>query len=411
MFQALRSKSLFGVTVKALLVALLLAGMVLGAIGCTPDAAGNGDPEPEPPGTIKIGCFYPKTGANAAKGELNTNGTELAIKDINDAGGILGMKVEAVYEDTQSKKEIVPNVVRKLIEQDKVVALVGEIASSNSIAAGPVVMELEVPAIAPTSTNPKVVTDPNDDSKLNPYYFRACFIDSVQGTVMANFTFNTLKYTKAALIYNIAEDYNKGLAEYFKARFIELGGTIVMEETYPKDTQDFKPQLTKIKGAEPEIIITPNTYAESGLILRQAKELGIECAFMAGDSTHAPKVIEIAGEDAVQKLYLTTLYVGDDPDPAAAEFAEKYREAYNSEPNSNACFSYETVMVLAEAIKKAGKAEPKAIRDAIETIKDVPVPSGKFSMDPDTHNPLNKPVVVIKVEGSDFTFVSKVTPE
>ncbi|HHW27202.1 MAG TPA: ABC transporter substrate-binding protein [Firmicutes bacterium] len=266
-------------------------------------------------------------------------------------------------------------------------------------------------SIAPTSTNPKVVLDPNDETKLNPYYFRACFIDPLQGTVMANFIYNNLGLTKAALIYNIAEDYNKGLAEYFKARFTELGGTVIIEETYPKDTQDFKPQLTKIKAANPEIIVTPNTYAESGLILRQAKELGIECPFMAGDSTHAPQVIEIAGQDAVQNLYLTTLYVDDDPDPAALAFAEKYRALYNSEPNSNACFSYETVMVLAEAIKKAGKAEPQAIRDAIETIKDVPVPSGKFSMDPETHNPLNKPVVVIKVKDDGFTFVAKVTPE
>lgn len=363
------------------------------------------------PKTIKIGCFYPLTGSNAAKGQLNKMGTDLAVKEINAAGGILGMNIEVVYEDTQSKKEIVPNVVRKLIEQDKVVALLGEVASSNSIAAAPVLKELKRPAIAPTSTNPKVVLDPSDQTKVNPYYFRACFIDPIQGTVMANFVYQKLQKPRAALIYNIAQDYNKGLAEYFKARFTQLGGTIVAEETYPDGTQDFKPQLTKIKGANPDVIITPNTYAETGLILKQAKELGMNQIFMAGDASHAPKVIEIAGEDAVQNLYLTTLYVSDDPDPKAQAFAKKFRDEYKQEPNSNACFSYESMMILAEAIKKAGKVDPEAIRAALENIKDVSVPSGTFTMDPKTHNPLNKPVVVIKVKGQDFVYVDKVKPE
>ena len=364
------------------------------------------------PKEILIGAFYPMTGSNAAKGQLNKNGTELAVKDINAAGGILGMQVRVIYEDTKSLATEVPNVVRKLIEQDKVVALLGEVASSNSIAAAPVLKELKRPAIAPTSTNIKVTQDPSDPTKPNPYYFRACFVDQIQGAAMANFAYNSLKKTNAALIYNIAQDYNKGLAQEFKDRFTKLGGKIVDEETFPNDTQDFKPLLTKIKEKNPDVIITPNTYAESGLILKQAKELGMDkFIFIAGDSTHAPQVIDIAGEDAVKNLYLTTLYVQDDPDPKAKAFADKYRAAYNADPNSNACFSYESMMVLAEAIKKAGKVDPEAIRAALEQIKDVSVPSGKFTMDPKTHNPLNKPVVVIKVSGKTFTFVEKVTPE
>jgi branched-chain amino acid transport system substrate-binding protein len=403
-------RSLKGMAVLAVL-ALMVLGLVFAA--CTPKKAeesGTTEPPP-PPKVLKIGAFYPLTGANAAKGQLNQNGTNLAVADINDAGGLLGMKVEVIYEDTQSKKELVPNVVRKLIEEDDVVVLIGEVASSNSIAAAPVLKELKRPAIAPTSTNPMVVMDPSDPTKVNPYYFRACFLDPVQGAAMANFTYKSLQKTKAAVIYNIAQDYNKGLAEVFIARFKALGGEIVAEETFPEATQDFRPQLTKIKAANPDIVITPNTYAESGLILKQAKELGMEMLFMAGDSTHAPKVIEIAGEDAVQNLYLTTLYAGDDPDPKAQDFANKYKAAYNADPNSNACFSYETVMIIAEAIKKAGEPDPEKIRAAIETIKDVPVPSGTFTMDPDTHNPLNKPVVIIRVVGQDFKFVEKVLPE
>ncbi len=396
MINNVKAKSFRSLVVPILIIVALMTTVLVGA------AADK---------TIKIGCFYPLTGSNAAKGQLNKNGTDLAVMDINAAGGVLGMKIELVYEDTQSNKVNVPNVVRKLIEQDKVVALLGEIASSNSIAAGPVLMELKRPAIAPTSTNPNVVMDPNDTTKLNPYYFRACFIDSVQGTVMANFVFNTLKKTKAALLYNIAQDYSKGLAQYFKERFIKLGGTIIGEETFPDATQDFKPQLTKIKSLKPEVIIGPNTYDANGLILRQMLELGMSTIpFMGGDSTHAPKIIEIAGPDALKNLYLTTLYVDDDPDPKALAFAVKYRKQFNSEPNSNACFSYEAMIVLAEAIKKAGSAEPEAIRAAIENISNISVPSGTFTMDPKTHNPLDKPVLVVKVKDNGFTFVEKVNP-
>ena len=387
-------KSLLAVSVLIVLIGIMASGCSSG------------------PKEIVIGAFYPMTGANAAKGQLNKNGTELAVKDINAAGGVLGKQVKVVYEDTKSLATEVPNVVRKLIEQDKVVALLGEVASSNSLAAAPVLMQLKRPAIAPTSTNVKVTQDPNDLTKVNPYYFRACFLDPVQGTAMANFAYNKLEKTTAALIYNIAQDYNKGLAEAFKAKFTGNGGTIVAEETYPNETQDFKPLLTKIKDKNPGIIVTPNTYAESGLILKQAKELGMDdFIFIAGDSTHAPKVIEIAGEDAVKNLYLTTLYVQDDPDPKAKAFADKYKAAYNADPNSNACFSYESMMIIAEAIKKAGKADAEAIRAAIEGTKDLSVPSGTFTMDPKTHNPLNKPVLIIKVAGTSFTFVDKVTPQ
>lgn len=396
MINLFSSKKLHSLVVPILIIVALMATVLVGS------AAEN---------TIKIGCFYPLTGSNAAKGQLNKNGTDLAVKDINAAGGVLGMKIELVYEDTQSNKVNVPNVVRKLIEQDKVVALLGEIASSNSIAAGPVLMELKRPAIAPTSTNPNVVMDPNDTTKLNPWYFRACFIDSIQGKVAANFVYNTLKKTKAALLYNIAQDYSKGLAQFFSEQFKKLGGTIIAEETFPDLTQDFKPQLTKIKGLKPDVIVGPNNYDANGLILRQMLELGMSSIpFMGTDSTHAPKIIEIAGQDALKNLYFTTLYVDDDPDPKALAFAKKYRDEFKSEPNSNACFSYEAMMVLAEAIKIAKNTNPEAVRTAIENIKNVQVPSGAFTMDPKTHNPLDKPVIVAKVKGDSFTFVEKVTP-
>lgn len=406
---------------RCVIVAAVAVSLALALLpGCTQPAAPPAKPAapaapvaPAPkaePATIKIGCYYPLTGANAVKGQFNKNGTLLAIEDINAAGGVLGRKLEAVFEDTQGKRENVPNVVRKLIEQDKVVALLGEVASSCSIAAGPITKQFKVPAIAPTSTNPKVTEDPDDPTKVNPYYFRACFIDPLQGSVIANFAKTNLKMAKAALLFNIAQDYNKGLAEYFKATWKELGGTLVREETYPDNTQDFKPQLTRIKQANPDFVVIPNTYADNGLILKQARELGMKQVFIAGDATHAPKVIEIAGKEAAQSLYLTTLYAPDDPDPKAKAFADKYRSKYKEDPNSNAAFSYEATMVLAEAMKKAGKIESEAIAKALETVANLSVPSGSFTMDPKTHNPLNKPVVVLQVKGEGFAFVSKVAP-
>jgi branched-chain amino acid transport system substrate-binding protein len=360
-------------------------------------------------GKIKIGAFYPMTGTNAIKGKFNKNGTELAIEEINKNGGVLGKQLEVVYEDTQGRKENAPNVVRKLIDSDKVVALLGEVASSVSIAAGPVVKQFKVPAISPTSTNVRVTLDPDDNNKVNDYFFRACFIDPLQGAVLANFGYNDLHKTKAAVLYNLAQDYNKALAQEFMNNWKTLGGTIVDEETYPDGTQNFKPQLTKIKNANPEIVVIPNTYADNGLILKQAKELGLNVQYLAGDSTHAPGLAEVAGKDAAEGIYVSTLYAADDPDPKAKAFADKYRARFNEDPNSNAAFSYEATMVLAEAIKKAGKADPQAIRAALEQVKDVQVPSGTFTMDPKTHNPLNKPVVVLKMVNGDFKFQKKVT--
>ena len=239
---------------------------------------------------IKIGAFYPLTGSNAIKGQFNKNGTQLAIDDINAKGRVLGKQIQIVYEDTQSKRENVPNVVRKLVENDKVVALLGEVASSSSIAAGPVVKQFGIPTIAPTSTNVRVTLDPTDNTKINPYYFRACFIDPLQGAVLSNFGLKNLGKKKAAILYNISADYNKALAQVFRENWTKAGGEILVEESYPDQTQDFKPQLTKIKNSNPEVVMIPNTYAENGLILKQAAELGLKTTFLLGDASHAPKL-------------------------------------------------------------------------------------------------------------------------
>ncbi|MEW6546937.1 MAG: ABC transporter substrate-binding protein [Bacillota bacterium] len=400
---------------KAVALVLVVGLVILAIAGCGGGGGSAGK-------TIKIGAFYPLTGPNAIKGQFNRNGTELAVRDINAAGGVLGKRIEVLYEDTQGRKENVVNVVRKLVEQDKVVALLGEVASSVSIAAGPVVKQYKIPCIAPTSTNLRVVLDPEDpksalvtvrwdpSAKLNPYYFRACFVDPVQGAALAQFAYDKLGKRTAAIYYNIAQDYNKGLAMVFKDQWLKLGGQIVAEETYPDGTQDFKPQLTNIKTASPEVLLIPNTYAENGLILKQARELGLSTVFLLGDASHAPRLIEVAGKEAAEGLYLSTLYAPDDPDPKAKAFAEKYRNAYHEDPNSNAAFSYEAMIVLAKAIQQAGKAEPQAIRDALEKISGVDVPTGTFTMDPSTHAPLDKPVVIITVKDGKFYFVDKVVP-
>lgn len=383
------------------LVMILVAGLLTGML------AGCAKKEPT---TIKIGAFFPLTGPVGAQGVYQKQGVELAVEEINAAGGIKGKTVQVVFEDTQGKKENIPTIVRKLIEKDGAVSLVGEVISSNSIAAGPVVKQLKVPAIAPHSTNPAVTKDPEDPSKANPYYFRVIFTDPEQGSALATFAYKELGKTKAAIIFNISQDYNKGLAEFIDKKFKALGGTVAATETYRDGDQDFKTQLTKIKASGAEVIFTPNGYTESGLIVRQAKELGIDVPVIGPNALTVPKFIEIAGA-ASEGVYISSLFAPDDPDAKAQAFAQKYRTKYNENPNSNSVAAYEAVMLLAEGMKKASKLDPVAIRDAMENLGNVDLPTGTFAFDNKTHNPQGRNLIFLQVQQGKFKFVSRVKPE
>lgn len=387
-----------------------VAGLVLCLVLMLSLLAGCSAPFPssQSQGDIQLGVFLPLTGPVGAQGEYQKKGIELAIEEINAAGGINGRLLKAVYEDTQGKKENVPNIVRKLIEQDKAVALIGEVISSCSIAAGPVVKELKVPAIAPHSTNPKVTIDPTDTSKYNPYYFRVIFTDPVQGKTLAGYPYEKLGKRRAAIIYNISQDFNKGMAEAIEKSFKEIGGQVVAVETYRDGDQDFKSQLTKIMGANPDVLFTPNGYMESGLIVRQARELGINIDVFGANALTVPKFIEIAGP-AANGVYITSLFAPDDPDPQAQAFNKKYKEKFGEDSNSNAAAAYESVILLAEAMKKAKSITPEEIRNELEKLQNIKLPSGNFSFDPVTHNPKARSLVIIQVKDGKFTFVDKFT--
>src|SRR6185436_1415806 len=262
-----------------------------------------------------------------------------------------------IVEDDQGKPEEAQTVVTKLITRDQVIAILGEVASSRTLAAAPVAQQNKIPMISPSSTNP-AVTDVGD------FIFRVCFIDPFQGLVMAKFAANTLQFTKVAILRDIKNDYSVGLADVFIENFKALGGTITGDESYSEGDTDFSAQLTAIRATNPQAIFVPGYYTEVGLIARQAKGLGIQAPLLGGDGWDSPSLIEIGGE-ALEGSYFSNHYSVDDPSPAIQKFVTDYRAKYGETPDALAGLGYDAAQILFDAIKRAGSTDPKAIRDAL----------------------------------------------
>ncbi|MGE5484022.1 MAG: ABC transporter substrate-binding protein [Ignavibacteriales bacterium] len=355
-------------------------------------------------GDIIIGHFAPMSGDTAAWGQMEIKGIQLAEEEINKAGGVLGRKIKIVsYDDRGDKVEAV-NVVKKLISE-KAVAIVGEQTSSASMAAGPIVAAAKVPAIGTASTNPRVTV--GDDGKLNPWYFRVCFIDPFQGRALAFYSVKKLNKTKAAILYDIGEDYAVGLADSFKKNFAELGGTVVATETFKGGEEDFRAQLTRIKQFNPEIIVIPIYYKEAALAMKQARELGIDAVFMGGDGLESPTLTDLAGP-AAEGCIFTSHYSSQDTTPTVRKFIENYKAKFNGEePDVNTALGYDGVYIVVDAIKRAGKVDSQAIRDAMEQTKGLECVTGTITMDPATHNPLDKSIVVNVVKDGKIQFLER----
>src|SRR3990172_1021967 len=253
---------------------------------------------------IKIGEFGSLTGLTATFGINTDRGIQMAVERINQEGGLLGKKVVVIVEDDQGKPEEAATAVKKLINQDKVIAVLGEVASSRSLAAAPICQEAKIPMITPSSTNPEV-------TRKGDYIFRVCFIDPFQGEVMAKFAYNTLKIKRAAILRDIKNDYSVGLADYFKDIFTKLGGQIVADESYSEGDIDFRAQLTSVKTKNPETIFVPGYYTEVGLLVRQARDLGFKIPIIGGDGWDSPKLVEIGGE-AFNCCYYSKPYFSKD---------------------------------------------------------------------------------------------------
>lgn len=349
---------------------------------------------------ILIGEFGSLTGNEATFGKMTNMGIKLAFKQINDAGGIKGKTLKLFTLDDQGKSEEAATVVTKLITQEKVMAILGEVASSRSLAAAPIAQQYKIPMITPSSTNPKV-------TEVGDYIFRVCFIDPFQGTVMAKFALEHLKIKKVAILSDVKSDYSLGLASFFKETFTQMGGTVVTEQSYSSGDIDFKGQLTNIKSAGPEAIYIPGYYTEVGLIAQQARQLGLTQPMMGGDGWDSSKLYEI-GKDAVNGSYFSNHYTTESSDPAVQKFIADFKNEYGQIPDGLAAMGYDAALVLGDSLKRAAELTPAALRQAIAETKDFPGVTGKITLN-EQRNAV-KAAVVVQVNGATNKYVTTVNP-
>ena len=351
--------------------------------------------------TIKIGEIASLTGKEAAFGQSSHKGTLLAIEDLNSRGGVFGKKFELLTEDNQSKAGESATAVKKLISREKVVALLGEVASSRSLEMAPIAQASKIPMISPSSTNPQV-TDTGD------YIFRVCFIDPFQGTVLAKFAKNTLHAKRVAILTSVSSAYSVGLAKYFKEQFIADGGTIVAEQKFSEGDKDFKAQLTSIKADSVDAIFVPGYYTEAALMCVQSRQLGLTIPLFGGDGWEAPQLIEIGGK-AVEGSYYSTHYSPESPAPEVQAFVKKFQARWNGEtPDAMAALGYDSAFVLADAITRAGTTDSALLRNAIAATKGFAGITGKTDIDAQRN--ASKSAVIITIKDGQFKFLESVAP-
>lgn len=395
----MKKKKLAGVFLSLSLV----AGALAGCSGDSKTSSSSGGSS-KSGDTIKIGANLELSGGTASFGQSAADGLKLAIDEINKEG-INGKKMEIVKVDNKSDAAEATSGSIKLVSQDKVVAVVGSATSTNTLAQVQVAQDNKVPLLTPTATNPDIT---NKAGKLNDYVFRTCFIDPFQGTVAANFASDEIGAKTAAIYVDSASDYSKGLAAAFKEAFTAKGGKIVAEEAYVTKDTDFRSTLTRIKSAKPEFVFLPGYYEEVGLILKQAREDGIDLPFMGGDGWDSPKVVEIAGAEALKNTYITNHYSPEDEDAKIQDFVAAFKKEYDKTPDAFAALGYDTGYYLADAIKRSGDASPEKIRQALEDVKDLQLVSGTLNLD-ENHDPIKSATILEYVDGKQ-TFKTKINP-
>jgi branched-chain amino acid transport system substrate-binding protein len=420
MARRLPEVSFMSSTRRASLLALVLVA-VAPLVGCAkksaPEGDGNGntgtppasttEPTAAPPvdsDTILLGEVGSLTGSEATFGLSTKNGIQMALDEVNAAGGVTiegkAKKLAVRVYDDQGKPEEAANAVTRLISQDKVVAILGEVASSNSLAMAPKAQAAKVPMVSPSSTNPKV-------TEVGDFIFRVCFIDPFQGTVMAKFVTENLKLKGVAILKDNKSDYSLGLTQFFTETFTKLGGTIVGEEAYSKGDTDFRGQLTALKGKKPEAIYVPGYYTDVGVIARQARELGLNVPLLGGDGWESEKLFELGGS-AIDGSYFSNHYSTDNPSPAVQNFIKGYEAKFGGKPDSLAALGYDAAMVVVEALKRAGSTDGQKLRDEIAKTKDHAGIAGTISLD-DKRNAV-KPAVVLQVKEGHTAYVATVNP-
>jgi len=351
--------------------------------------------------TIVVGHVASMTGDTATFGRSADQGIRMAVEDVNAAGGVLGKKLEVVTEDDRSVTEEARSAAQKLIQRDQIKALLGEIASSRSLAAAPEAQRAKVPMISPGSTNPKV-------TEVGDYIFRACFIDPFQGAVMAHFAADELHAKRFAILFDFKQDYSVGLAQFFRETVKKNGGEIVADERYTSGDIEFRAQLTTIRAANPDVIFVPGYYTELGLIARQARELGINVPLLGGDGWDSEKTLEIGG-DAVEGYFFSTHYAADSDNPRVQEFVKRFTAKYGATPDAMAALGYDSAGILAASLTRAGSTDGVKLRDAIAATSGFDGVTGKISIDANRN--ARKDAVVLKIEGGKFRYYRTVGAE
>ncbi|MEP6994114.1 MAG: ABC transporter substrate-binding protein [Acidobacteriota bacterium] len=372
--------------------ALGLAALVFATLSCGREGSGK---------EIVIGEYGSLTGGIATFGISTKNASEMAFDEINKKGGILGKQIKLLVEDDQSKPEEASTAVTKLINQDRVVAMLGHVASSHSLAAAPICQSNKVPMISPSSTNPRV-------TQVGDYIFRVCFTDTFTGEVVAKFAFDTLKAKKVAILVDVRSDYSVGLQTFFGEAYKRRGGQIVANQSYSQGDSDFRAQLTQIKATNPDAIYVPGYYTEVGTIVHQGRELGITVPFLGSDGWDSPKLWEIGGE-ALNGCYFSNHYSTDDPNPLVQKFVNDYKGKYGQVPDALAALAYDAARVMADAMTRAGSTDGTKVRNAIAATKDFAGVTGTITINAERN--AVKPAVILKVENGKYLLVETITPE
>ena len=372
-----------------LLVVVLLVSSILAACG------------PAQPQTIKIGHLVALTGPSATWGQSEANAVKMAVEKVNAEGGIDGKMIEIIAYDSRADKLEAVNVVKRMVEQDKVVAIIGPGQSGVANAVREVNNAAIVPLIATTATNPTVTVA--DDGSVVPYTFRVCFIDPFQGTVAGQFALKDLGAKTAAVLYDVGDEYSQFLGQYFVEAFEKAGGTIVANEAFRSGELDFRAQLGKIKDANPDVLFIPTMQKEAALSAKQARDLGITATFLGGDGWGSPDIFELSA-NAIDGGYYVNIAAMEDP--AIQGFLTDYRAKYNADPvMPNPVLGYDAVLWLADALKRTGGEGGEKLKAALEATNDLQVLTGKLTLDPASHNPLNKPAVIQQCKDGQFTYV------
>lgn len=379
--------------VLCLVSVLLIITMMLSACGTGTSKTASD--------TIKIGWIGSLTGDQAVWGTCESNTVKMLIEEVNANGGILGKQVEGIYYDTKGDAAEAVNAVKRLITQDGVVAIIGPNASGQAISISAVLEQYKIPDIATVATNPKVTV--GDDGNVKPYNFRVCFIDPYQGAVAAGYAYDRLGLKNAAILYDVASDYSQGFTEFFEKTFAEKGGKIVAKEGFKEGDVDFRPQLSKIKDSNPDLILMPYYYKEVALSANQARDLGINATLIGGDGWPSEQLMEMAAKSIEGSYVVNHL---DFNDPEVKPLQEAYKSKYNLPMELNGYMAHDAFKLLEAAIKDANSTDPVKITESLTKVT-VEGVTGTIKISEEDHNPVGKQAAIVKIENADYIFQEK----